>query len=47
MAYALALFTLLKLIICGAPHREAVSNLFKVFGMTWPWVDQNPRPPEL
>ena len=26
--------------ICGVSHREAVSTIFKVFGMTWPlgWV---------
>ena len=28
---------------CGASHREAI----KVFGMTRPRVDYNPRPPEL
>ena len=33
--------------ICGASHREAVSTIFKVFGMTRPRVGQNPRPPEL
>ena len=33
--------------ICGASHREAVSTILKVFGMTRPWVGENPRPPEL
>ena len=36
-----------NLCICGASHREAVSTILKVFGMTWSWVDQNPRPPKL
>ena len=34
-------------LICGASHREAVSTIFKVFGMTRPRMGQNPRPPEL
>ena len=33
--------------ICGASNREAVSTIVKVFGMTRPRGDQNPRPPEL
>ena len=28
-----------NLFICGAKHREAVSTIFKVFGMTRPWED--------
>ena len=47
MAYALALFTYLKLIICGASHWDAVSTIFKFFGMNRPRVDKNPKPPEL
>ena len=31
----------------GASHREAVSNIFKVFGMTRPWVGYNTRPHKL
>ena len=27
--------------LCGASHTEAVSTFF---GITWPWVDYNPRP---
>ena len=29
----------------GVSHRGAVSTLFKVFGMTQPWIDSNPEPP--
>ena len=28
-------------------QRGALSTIFKVFGMSWPQVDQNPRPPAL
>ena len=33
--------------ICGASHKEAVSTIFKVFSVTRPRVDYDPRPPEL
>jgi hypothetical protein len=32
---------------CVASHREAVSTIFKVFGMTRPRVDLNPKPLQL
>ena len=35
--YALILVFLLKLFVCGALHRVAVSNIFKVFFVTRPW----------
>ena len=46
MVYALALFNS-NSSICGASHREAVSTIFKVFGMTWPWFGYEPRPPKV
>ena len=42
---ALGYFSLL--FIFGASHRVAVSTIVKVFDVTWPRVDQKPRPPEL
>ena len=45
---ALVLFTLLKftLLKCEASHRIAVDNI-KVFGVTLPRADKNPRLPDL
>ena len=34
-----------NLLKCEASHREAVSTIFKIFGMTRSRKDQNPRPP--
>ena len=43
MLYAGELLNNSNLFISGASHREAQSTIFKVFCMTQPGVDSNPR----